>query len=192
MSKQPRIVAPVSRGQKRGFSTEQLDTLRASLSSNLLELAVLNTAVDSMLRSSDLLSLTVAQVMEGSTARPTFATGQRKDGNRTVTCLLTAKTQASLAAYVQAAGLSHDAKLFPFCAKTLQRMVKAWASSLSLDAKEYSCHSLRRTKAKVLYERTKDIANIQTLLGHKWITSTQSYLGQNVDTAMHLASLHDV
>ena len=146
-----------------------------------------------MLRCSDLLALKVASVTASDGAvRDVFSTSMRKEGGRTVTCVLTPKTRFALANYVAAAGLRDDDLLFPFCEKTLQRFVKAWATALGLDSALYSAHSLRRTKASIIYQRTKDIRNIQTLLGHKWITSTQSYLGTDQESAIRLACSHDV
>jgi site-specific recombinase XerD len=63
---------------------------------------------------------------------------------------------------------------------------------LGLDPTDYSSHSLRRTKASILYARTKDIAHIQELLAHRWLTSTQSYLGATKTAALALARQHDV
>jgi integrase len=192
MSKSPRIVPAQTRGQKKPFTPAQLDSLRAMLATDLQATALLNLAVDSMLRSSDLLNLTASQVTGPTGIRAQFVASMKKEDGRSVVCVLTPKTQAALAAYISAAGLSGEAKLFDFCAMTLQRTIKSWARSLGLDPAAYSGHSLRRTKASVLYDRTRDVERIRLLLGHRWLSSTQAYLGCDVDSALALAQQHDV
>ena len=59
--------------------------------------------------------------------RETFATGQKKDGDRTVIVALTPKTREALAAHILNAGITGDAKLFPICHRTFQRMIQGWA-----------------------------------------------------------------
>ena len=71
-------------------------------------------------------------------------------------------------------------------------MVQGWARRLGLDPTLYSGHSMRRTKAAIIYEATKDIRRVQLLLGHKWITSTQAYVGGDVRDSIELALRFDV
>jgi len=51
----------------------------------------------------------------------------------------------------------------------------------------YGTHSLRRTKATLIYRRTKNLRAVQLLLGHKSLESTVKYLGIEVDDALELA-----
>lgn len=209
MSKQPRIVSSqglrgIPRGQKQGFTVDQLQTLRDRLHGDLRALALLCVGVDSMLRSSDLRALKAStlQAPDG-TIRDTFTIAMVKGGGkRTATCTLTPKAKEAVAALIAVTGKGNDDYLFtaaddphataPLCELTLQREVKRWARMLDLDATAYSSHSLRRTKASILYARTKDVAHIQELLAHRWLTSTQSYLGATRAAALDLARQHDV
>ena len=122
----------MNRGQKKAFTADELERLRALTAANPFQRAVLGVAVDTMLRASDLLALRVSHVRDDAgMIRETFATGQRKDDDRTVLVSLTPKTREALAAHILSAGISGDAKLFPICHRTFQRMVQAWARQLT-------------------------------------------------------------
>jgi integrase len=51
----------------------------------------------------------------------------------------------------------------------------------------YGTHSLRRTKATLIYRRTGNLRAVQLLLGHTKIESTVRYLGIEVDDALAIA-----
>jgi len=53
-------------------------------------------------------------------------------------------------------------------------------------------HSLRRTKATLIYRRTGNLRAVQLLLGHTKIESTVRYLGIGVDDAPAIAEQIDV
>ncbi len=72
------------------------------------------------------------------------------------------------------------------------RLVSQWISSIGLDASMYGTHSLRRTKATLIYRRTGKLRAVQLLLGHTKIESTVRYLGVEVDDAIALAEQLDV
>ena len=67
------------------------------------------------------------------------------------------------------------------------RIVDSWVSSIGLDKAAYGTHSMRRTKASIIYRETKNLRAIQILLGHSKIDSTIRYLGVEVDDALDLA-----
>jgi integrase len=56
----------------------------------------------------------------------------------------------------------------------------------------YGTHSLRRTKATLIYRRTGNLRAVQLLLGHTKVESTVRYLGVEVDDALELAEQIDV
>ena len=58
--------------------------------------------------------------------------------------------------------------------------------------KFFGTHSLRRTKATLIYHRTGNLRAIQLLLGHTKIESTVRYLGIEVDDALAIAEQVDV
>lgn len=72
------------------------------------------------------------------------------------------------------------------------RIVKAWTACIGLDQNRYGTHSLRRTKATLIYKRTKNIRAIQLLLGHTKLESTVRYLGIEVDDALEIAEQTEI
>ncbi|MFT6901718.1 MAG: site-specific recombinase XerC [Colwellia sp.] len=50
---------------------------------------------------------------------------------------------------------------------------------------------MRRTKASLIYKRTKNLRAIQILLGHTKLESTVRYLGVEVDDALELSEHTD-
>ena len=67
------------------------------------------------------------------------------------------------------------------------RRVNAWVRDIGLDPAEYGTHSMRRTKASLIYRQTKNIRAVQLLLGHTKLESTVRYLGIDVDDALELS-----
>jgi integrase len=65
-------------------------------------------------------------------------------------------------------------------------------SEIGLDPALYGTHSLRRTKASLIYRRTKNIRAVQLLLGHTKLESTVRYLGIDVDDALELSEQTEV
>ena len=51
----------------------------------------------------------------------------------------------------------------------------------------YGTHTMRRTKAALIYRRTKNLRVVQLLLGHSKLQSTVRYLGIDVDDALEIA-----
>ena len=64
------------------------------------------------------------------------------------------------------------------------RLVSEWIGSVGLDPRLFGTHSLRRTKATLIYQRTGNLRAVQLLLGHTKIESTVRYLGIEVDDAL--------
>ena len=56
-----------------------------------------------------------------------------------------------------------------------------------LDPSAYGTHSMRRTKATLIYKRTKNLRAVQLLLGHSKLESTVRYLGIEVDDALEIS-----
>jgi len=61
-----------------------------------------------------------------------------------------------------------------------------------LDADDYGTHTLRRTKATLIYRRTKNLRADQLLLGHTKLESTVRYLGIEVDDALEMSEQTEV
>ncbi len=76
---------------------------------------------------------------------------------------------------------------FGLTTRQYARLVADWISSIGLDPDAYGTHSLRRTKAALIYRRTGNLRAVQLLLGHTKLESTVRYLGIEVDDALAIA-----
>ncbi|SJL84150.1 site-specific tyrosine recombinase XerC [Vibrio palustris] len=104
-------------------------------------------------------------------------------------------TQQSLSHWIYHSTLEPRDFLFPSLRKGNQslsysyyrKVIKSWAEKLGLNVGLYGTHSMRRTKATLIYARTKNIRAVQMLLGHTKIDNTISYLGIEVEDALKLS-----
>lgn len=80
------------------------------------------------------------------------------------------------------------------CISTRQysRLVWSWIAGIGLDPRLFGTHSLRRTKATLIYRRTGNLRAVQLWLGHTRIESIVRYLGIEVDDALTIAEQVDV
>ena len=78
------------------------------------------------------------------------------------------------------------------CTRQYAWIVEGWIRAIGLDPSTYGTHSLRRTKASLIYRRTKNLRAIQLLLGHTKLESTVRYLGIEVNDALEMAEQTDV
>ncbi len=67
-----------------------------------------------------------------------------------------------------------------------------WTASVGLDPSLFGTHSLRRTKATLIYRRTGNLRAVQLLLGHSKVESTVRYLGIEIDDALTIAEQVDI
>jgi site-specific recombinase XerD len=67
------------------------------------------------------------------------------------------------------------------------RLVHEWVTAVGLIQSEYGTHSLRRTKASIIYRATSNLRAVQILLGHSEFENTVRYLGIDVEDALALA-----
>jgi integrase len=80
------------------------------------------------------------------------------------------------------------------CMSTRQyaRLVSRCIATIGLDPHFFGTHSLRRTKATLIYRRTGNPRAVQLPLGRTKIESTVRYLGIEVDDALAIAEQVDV
>ena len=113
---------------------------------------------------------------------------------------LTEQTRDAVAAWAEAIGLRADDYLFPgrpdrrshLSARQYARLVADWVAMIGLDPVNYGTHSLRRTKATLIYRRTKNLRAVQLLLGHTKLESTVRYLGIEMEDALEIAEKTEV
>ena len=72
------------------------------------------------------------------------------------------------------------------------RILEGWVEELGLDPADYGTHSMRRTKATLIYQRTKNLRAVQLLLRHSKLESTVRYLGIEVDDALETAEQTEI
>jgi integrase len=163
------------------------------------DLAMFNLAIDSKLRGCDVVALKVEDVAPNGYTIDRATVRQRKTG-RPVKFELTDQTREAVDDYVRAAGKKPGEFLFTgsgwigkgMTTRQYARLVSRWVASIGLDAKLFGTHSLRRTKATLIYRRTGNLRAVQLLLGHTKIESTVRYLGIEVDDALAIAEQIDV
>jgi len=158
-----------------------------------------NLAIDSKLRGCDLVSLRVRDVTHGNQVAPRAVVMQHKT-QRPVQFELTEPTRDAVAAWIAKAKLKSDQFLFPsrlhkslhISTRQYARMVSQWVGSIGLDPTAYGTHSMRRTKATLIYRRTKNLRAVQLLLGHSKLESTVRYLGIEVDDALEISEQTEI
>jgi len=188
-------------GQKSPLSLQDIWSIRMKLQNEgrLRDLALFNLGLDSKLRACDLLNLRVYDVSKGDTINNRATVLQQKTG-RPVRFEITRKSRKAVNDWIESAGLEGSDYLFPSRIRASQhlstrqysRMVSTWVAAIGLDPASYGTHSMRRTKATLLYRRTKNLRAIQLLLGHSKLDSTVRYLGIEIDDALEMSEQMDV
>ena len=186
-------------GQMRPLSREQVQTIKRLLEAEgkKRDLALFSTAIDTMLRGVDLLALTVADVTDHEgRIRDEFVVRQQKTGKGTLVSL-TPYTQQALAQWIAESHKLPWAPLFTRLRGDLNQeaikpcqyrtLIKKWVGYARLDPAAYSSHSLRRTKAALIYDQTRNVEAVRQLLGQSTVSATSAYLGVGQHQAFEIA-----
>jgi integrase len=162
------------------------------------DLALFNLAIDSKLRGCDVVAVHVDDVAPSGYALDRATIRQKKAG-RPVRFELTEHTRKAIDEYLQLTERKPGQFLFVrrggragLTTRQYARLVPEWVASIGLDPSKFGTHSLRRTKAVLIYRRTGNLRAVQLLLGHSKIESTVRYLGIEVDDAIELAEKIDI
>lgn len=188
-------------GQKPPLQPKHVWAIRTrlQLAKKVRDLALFNVAIDSKLRGCDVVRLMTEDVAPNGHCIERAIVRQRKTG-RPVKFELTEQTRQAVDAYLNKHLWRMSDYLFPgrrdrnthLTTRQYARLVSQWISSIGLDASLYGTHSLRRTKATLIYRRTGNLRAVQLLLGHTKIESTVRYLGVEVDDAIAISEKVDV
>jgi integrase len=188
-------------GQKLPLKLQEIWAIRVRLQicDRHRELALFNLAIDSKLRACDLLKLRVSDVSSGGRIGSRAMVMQQKTG-RAVQFEITPRTREAISKWIRHAALGSTTYLFPsrmnhsihLSTRQYARIVESWVAGIGLDFTAYGTHSLRRTKASLIYRRTKNLRAVQLLLGHAKLDSTIRYLGIEIDDALELAEQTEV
>jgi integrase len=163
------------------------------------DLAMFNLAIDSKLRGCDVVAIRVEDVAAGGYTADRATVRQKKTG-RSVRFELSEQTRQAIDDYLKAANKRPGEFLFTgrrgpnrnMTTRQYARLVSEWIGSVGLDQRLFGTHSLRRTKATLIYRRTGNLRAVQLLLGHTKIESTVRYLGIEVDDALAIAEQVDI
>ena len=188
-------------GQKPPLKAQQIWAIRIRLQidDNLRDLALFNLAIDSKLRGCDLVKLKVSDIAHGGSVQSRAQVIQQKTG-RPVQFEITAQTRQSVERWIAESEFLPSDYLFPSRIKTsphistrqYARIVEGWVSAIGLDPTAYGTHTLRRTKASLIYRRTKNLRAVQLLLGHTKLESTIRYLSIDIDDALELSEQTEI
>lgn len=188
-------------GAKPPLQTKHVWAIRTKLQveGRTRDLAMFNLAIDSKLRGCDVVGLKVEDIAPQGLAMDRATVRQRKTGHP-VRFELTAQTREAVDDYIRYAGKKPGEFLFGSrrhqdrCMTTRHyaRLVSGWIAGIGLDSSFFGTHSLRRTKATLIYRRTGNLRAVQLLLGHTKIESTVRYLGIEVDDALAIAEQVEV
>lgn len=188
-------------GQKPPLKLNEIYAIRIrlQLAQKIRDLALFNIAIDSKLRGCDIVKLKVSDVVRGSQVLSRAMVIQQKTG-LPVQFEITEQTRNSVQTWIEKACLMYDDFLFPsrntdsphITTRQYSRVVKTWVALIGLEPNTYGTHSLRRTKATLIYRRTKNLRAVQLLLGHTKLESTVRYLGIEVDDALEMAEQTEV
>ena len=162
-------------GQKAPLKLKEIWAIRVrlQLADRRRELALFNLAIDSKLRACDLVKLRVRDVCHGQAVASRTIVLQQKT-QPPVQSENTEPTREAEGAWILQAGLTSENSLFPSrlrrsahpSTRQYARIVDSWVRQLGLDTASYGTHTLRRTKATLIYRRTKNLRAVQLLLGH--------------------------
>jgi integrase len=159
---------------------------------------VFNLAIDSKLRGCDVVAVRVDDVAPSGYAMDRATIRQKKNG-RPVRFELTDQTRIAIDDYLRQTERQPGQFLFAgrgnkggLTTRQYARLVQEWVASIGLDPAKFGTHSLRRTKAMLIYRRTGNLRAVQLLLGHSKIESTVRYLGIEVDDAIEIAEKIDI
>ena len=188
-------------GQKLPLKLKEIWAIRIrlQLAERLRDLALFNLAIDSKLRGCDLVSLRVKDVAQGQSIFHRAIVMQQKT-QRPVQFEITEQTRQSVLSWINHRKLTSGQHLFPsrvidaghLSTRQYARILSGWVKSIGLDATAYGTHTMRRTKATLIYRRTKNLRAVQLLLGHTKLESTVRYLGIEVDDALEIAEQTEV
>ena len=150
------------------------------------------------MRSSDLLKLHVYDVSSQGVIYERVQCVQQNTGTD-VHYEITPRTQQSIIQRIFSASLEASSYLFPRARRKGQpisysfyrSIIRNWASKQGVNADYYGTHSMRRTKATLIYARTKNIRAVQLLLGHSKLDNTIRYLGVELKDALRLSEQTD-
>ncbi len=172
--------------------------MRLKLARRVRDLALFDLAIDSKLRGCDLVELRSDDVVLNGAIKSRSTVQQHKT-RRPVHFEITEQARTSLARWLERRGPDEGYPFpsrmdgsRPLSTRQYSRLVGRWVGLIGLDPSAYGTHSLRRTKASLIYKRTGNLRAVQLLLGHTKIESTVRYLGIEADDALAISEQTEI
>jgi integrase len=188
-------------GTKRPLTQKQIWAVRFFLDreGRIRDKALFDLVIDSKLRGCDRVKVKIGDIVSGADIRTRVIVIQQKTG-KPVQFELTADVRASLLAWLEHRGGTVHDYAFPsrvdhaghLSTRQYARLVDERVDAVGLRRAEYGTHSLRRTKASMIYKATGNLRAIQILLGHTKIENTVRYLGVDIEDALILAERTEI
>lgn len=188
-------------GAKRPLKPRDVWAIRFFLDEHqrLRDRALFDLAIDSKLRGCDIVKITIGDLVSGATVRNRATVMQQKTGMPVQFELMT-DARVTLQRWLDRRGGITEDFVFPsrvdylghLSTRQYARLVDEWVTAIGLNSREYGTHSLRRTKASMIYKRTGNLRAVQLLLGHSKIENTIRYLGVDIDDALTLSERTEI
>jgi integrase len=147
----------------------------------------------------DIVKMKIGDVVAGGVIRNRATVMQQKT-KRPVQFEIMTEARQTLLKWLNRRGGTHEEFIFPsrvnymghLSTRQYARLVDEWVTAVGLNVHEYGTHSMRRTKASMIYKATGNLRAIQILLGHSNIENTVRYLGVDIDDAISLAKRAEI
>ena len=173
--------------------------IRLQLGHKIRDLALLKLAIDSKLRACDLVKPRVSDVSHGGQIASRAIVMQQKMG-RPVQFEITQSNREAVQAWIAYADLKASDFLFRsrvaesshLSTRQYARIVHRWVEDAGLESGSYGTHTMRRTKASLIYRRTRNLRAVRLLLGRTKLENTVRNLGIDVEDALEIAERTDV
>jgi integrase len=188
-------------GQKASLKLKDIGAIRIRLQigHRTRELALFDLGLESKRRACDLVRLRVRDICQRDRVSMRAIVMQQKT-SRPVQFEITPPTREAVAEWIKEAALTNDSYLFPsrvhdsphLGTRQYARILDSWIEEIGLDPTTYGTHTIRRTKASLIYRCTKNIRAVQLLLGHTKLESTFRYLGIEVEDALELSEQTEI
>lgn len=188
-------------GPKRPLKPRDIWAIRLYLDEHkrLRDRALFDLAIDSKLRGCDLVKLRIGDLVSGGSFRDRPTVIQKKTGKPVQFEIMT-EARRSLESWLKRRGGALSDFVFPswvdylghLSTRQYARLVDEWVAKVGLDKREYGTHSMRRTKASMIYKATGNLRAVQILLGHANIENTVRYLGVDVYDAQTLSERTEI
>jgi integrase len=188
-------------GAKRPLKPRDVWAIRFFLDEHrrLRDRALFDLAIDSKLRGCDIVKMKIGDIVVGGALR-TRATVVQQKTHRPVQFELMTEARKTLLTWLTRRRGTLDDFIFPsrinymghLSTRQYARLVDEWVGAVGLNVAEYGTHSMRRTKASLIYKATGNLRAVQILLGHSNIENTVRYLGVDIDDAITLAERTEI